>query len=1825
MHNPSVALHAHRQLHSFLDELKNGTQNYRTVTSLGEQVAQEYRGRCVIELMQNAHDALRDADRDDPRTITFVLHRSPAPVLLAANSGMPFREEDFGGICQLGQSPKDPNKSVGNKGLGFRSVLEVSSCPEIWSIPPADGVPPFRFAFSPGVLAQVVESLGNLRGHGAQALSPFVPSLRLVDWSPDVVQAFTDRFEPTSAILAAEVEKYLSPYQFPLDAGDMPGDVQSLLDTGHKTVIRLPIDGGRSGKIDEALQSILEQFTEIDAYAMIYLSDVRKLTVTVDGSSCTFRRVPSAGTSIDKLTEYQRLEVHNDPPKHDPPSPKIFHLWRRSIGTHDDLGGREEIRDAVAHLPNRWPEVRSATVGVATEETDVPSQGKFVIFLPTTVATGTGAFVNAPFFGSLDRRSINFADPYNSLLWRYVVCLSLRIIRELGSALPLPRQAQALVDIAGSTAPIVGLERRLIDELLDTALEEKRPLTSEPIVCCRRGWAEARMARSLFPVPASSAVDAAVWTTYAQFAVLDDALQSRVDRVRALAVACGGTLVPSDAEIGATVGALAEAVRDSSVPVSWHGFLDSVVETLPEHLRTLKPHQLDPLRSIRFLPAQSGQLLSATDETALFFQPKRGADEGREFAGDVPASIQPRVAFLHKDIVTQDGPQSRNTPVQKFLDTRFAREFSRGGILRRVVEPAIPTLPVAHDAAAATLCADLLAWTLKLLGTEPLQSLAPVLQKLPVPCIGGWYAMGQATFGPGWGGPLADALQTLADALPQPDGEALLEQSLLPPSAPAWSGTMPAHRDALGAGGVVHGLRLRLADELGWSGAFIMSGYGHHHLPSQPPPGFLQETWDGWCHAVRSDAKPRYESAFSYCLQRLYVLRELVHVRTLSGPALRALSDLLLASFPHWPSGWRRVELKKTEGIDWSAWLTSPLRHAVRTLGWLVDGEQVRGERVRSLSKRWFVREALLGTLGTQRDRFNHLRPLSVTMARRLAADATLLRELTELGLHTYPMEDETSGPDLLDALAAAWEKKRIPPQRLDVFLGQVRDAWRHFDPAKPLPERFILSQGRRALKTCAAPDLACVYLPDSAERVRTLAEHGKAVLEMRGDDARRLAARLVAATRLRRASHLTERALIDGIAWDTSSDAGQPIASSHYAWVPPVLLAIAAFGGTTVTGGATKSWNEASDRLRRARVVDCERIVLDLRDGEDSVASSEPAALWLTGDVLAVCRRVHTDYSLLAGALQSSLGRLDLIRTLRLVLRELSGKAPPSNEEIERALGFAEIDAQSLADIRHRWSGSVSLLVDRLRPVLAVLHIAADDLENAQKDEAHLGEWLTQHLPQWACADLLQAARRSRDDVEMGRRTRDALGDVAELPHWNAALRGLGERYGAVRNNEALAQAKAHQQDLTPELRSLCRAVAIAEGRPERFLMLEKVLVDVSFPTDWADTWWQVPCGAVCRLLATSLSEASVAEASCALLATATSAQDLRERLSAAGVAVDARPFEQAADNLERLRAAVAVLHDVHVVWQALRGVAPVPSPPDAAEDFPPSAYLDRWDGGGILAQSLALVADAAFSAACAGCARVQDVQAHLNLTRDEIERRQQQRQSGEAEAARKKRTYQVAGGAFEVGKDEYGSLLSRLKTAISLEHSPDLKGDILTALTPPPAPGHRSRSGGGGFGKSSHLRPSAELREFLGIVGEMLAYHFLRTHFGEDVVTREAWVSENRLKVLPPVPGERDATSDSFGWDFLFRVAAKDWHIEVKATSGDDENFEMGVSEIEAASRLAGSAKSIWRILRIRQVLSGSPKFDWLPNPFEPEHRSLFRLDRSSARVTYARKRCS
>lgn len=88
----------------------------------------------VFELLQNADDALAETDGTGDR----VLFRLTDHELWVANTGRPFTEADVRGLCGLGTSSKTQSDgpkraSIGHKGLGFKSVLEITEAPEAYS------------------------------------------------------------------------------------------------------------------------------------------------------------------------------------------------------------------------------------------------------------------------------------------------------------------------------------------------------------------------------------------------------------------------------------------------------------------------------------------------------------------------------------------------------------------------------------------------------------------------------------------------------------------------------------------------------------------------------------------------------------------------------------------------------------------------------------------------------------------------------------------------------------------------------------------------------------------------------------------------------------------------------------------------------------------------------------------------------------------------------------------------------------------------------------------------------------------------------------------------------------------------------------------------------------------------------------------------------------------------------------------------------------------------------------------------------------------------------------------------------------------------------------------------------------------------------------------------------------------------------------------------------------------------------------------------------------------------------------------------------------
>ena len=707
---------------------------------------------------------------------------------------------------------------------------------------------------------------------------------------------------------------------------------------------------------------------------MAFLPDLDTLVIDVDGERRILERVVDSDAEFSHRprTRQQRLLVGQSGPAPDDHTTRQFQLWMRTIGGDDDSQQANFIRTLVAHFPSRWSEVNRVTVSVAVEEATAPDKGLFVIFLPTDMPTGTAAHINAPFYGSLDRRQIDLSDSYNEFLLATVLDLILDTVAYLVSTEPDGWQARAVIDLLSSTTTLGGQDFLLMDALDARATERGEPLRDLALIHCDHGWSVPHQARVMPPIPCDVSVRSDHWRNHAGFAIVSTALDGRRPAIEALVAKLGGSPSPTSTEWLQTVDRVAKLVRYGQIDATWDGFLSSLVAVLPADLQSEpKPGTPDPLAIARFLPDQNGHLISPSDPAKLFFQPVRGIDDAAELVGDVPDSLKQHVAFLHPSVHTQHGPQRRNTPVQKFLEGRFARDFRRAEILRDVVLAALPTLPAPHGGEHADLCSELFNWTLKLVGEDPPDALLPLLKRLPVPCHGGWHATADAVFGPGWPNRLGDEVWALAHDLPAESAAHLRKTALLPPDDPRW-GTDASELDGLFRRvGVFDGLRPTLAP----AARFDMSAYSYS-LPAHAPAEIPQHAWDTWRETAREEAKPSFSSSFKYELSGIQSLPEIHHMERLSPTGRTALSHLLLASLEAWPTGWQSATVKKLHGNHWSCSITSPLKYLLETLDWFGDGDIFQ-----PLKHRWLVPVSIIGN---QPDRFRHLNPLTVRLTRRL-------------------------------------------------------------------------------------------------------------------------------------------------------------------------------------------------------------------------------------------------------------------------------------------------------------------------------------------------------------------------------------------------------------------------------------------------------------------------------------------------------------------------------------------------------------------------------------------------------------------------------------------------------------------------------------------------------------------------------------------------------------------------------------------------------------------------------------------------------------------------
>jgi len=327
-------------------------------------LGREYHGRFLIELLQNAADAWRQQARAGERGPVRVVLEADGRALVVANRGAAFPAQVvLISLGHLGRSTKDKGEAIGHKGIGFKSVLEVSSTPELYSALGPQG---------PGLA---------VRFNAAAALAEI--RARSTGWE----RHLADVDDMQREIDAVPV------LRFPRWVEQPPPVVAELAAEGFSTVVRLPFSG--DGPADEWLVVVRRALEEDMTDQVLLLLGTFDEVVVDDRLAGTRRTVaPSwrahaelpGGVSREEVVIERNGEVSSS-----------WFLYRQGDG---GLAGETAVGVRVQSAADGPPAVVSPLA--------VDAGSPFHLFFPTRIASGMPLLLHGYF--EVDAARTGFYD-----------------------------------------------------------------------------------------------------------------------------------------------------------------------------------------------------------------------------------------------------------------------------------------------------------------------------------------------------------------------------------------------------------------------------------------------------------------------------------------------------------------------------------------------------------------------------------------------------------------------------------------------------------------------------------------------------------------------------------------------------------------------------------------------------------------------------------------------------------------------------------------------------------------------------------------------------------------------------------------------------------------------------------------------------------------------------------------------------------------------------------------------------------------------------------------------------------------------------------------------------------------------------------------------------------------------------------------------------------------------------------------------------------------------------------------------------------------------
>ena len=1747
------------------------TRIHEGARNLSLNVSDDYGDRFLVELIQNAHDAHPSGSQDGEIAVVFDPTECEFGCLYVANRGNGFSKENFLAITNIALSSKPVNESIGNKGLGFRSVLQICKWPEIYSVSGAgdsnefDGYC-FRFANAEDVAS-------FLHGTVAQGL-------------------------------AEEILANMPCWYLPVYASERPGLVSRFSSDGFSSVVRLPLE---SAAAQESVVSQLASLFAKEQPLHLFLDRIARIVIE-----------PNPGER--KLLERQRLESWH---RADNILIERLHVggeqYLMANYTLEEAVFRKQLCESLAkkEVPEAWSNWQGAAkVSVAVRLGRSVESGLLYCFLP--LGDGGKApfagYINANFYTKIDRRSVDERIGLNRFFIRIAAILSSRTIDFLIEK-NWPEAPGAVVDLLCWNHPYsndirTGLKAGELD-MLDRRLLPVLTANGET------SWEEPRKT-VLWNAPSNRYLssDALIQVSNTQLLHPEVTTQQQ-DSLSRFFLAIGVDFKPSAKLISEWVESVAEQLVSRNLPgEAWADFYDEIAGYIGPSEKVLFGR--------KFLLGVNGDLIAAeVSETGsrrrraadVYFPPVMTIDAEVDDAESrkqlplerFPASLQKGFALLSRDI-PWNNPGGGYRPCRAyFLEAKLVREYDTREAIRTLAN-------ITQSDSPEKLKQQALEWAFRLWSSgRSLSDKETRSAGFFVPTRNAWRPAESAMFGSGWSGvPSGKRLETFLKAAGERSAELESTRAGLLPIFSEWPIGFGKEDDwsrFLRAAGVMDHLRPIGADEgmqkdqQPYSLAYDLT----RSIASISEPA--AKLWLADLQAVAQTAKYSTVNYRADCVPwRIPGQCELdglpVEVRKeFAYQVIRVVSSLEEEHlyFRVFRPG------KPSSGQAPMTWPT-PLISFLRKTCWVPVLRGGGALRFIAPNEAW------------------HFNTDDDVLPRFMEIVAPTVAKVFDFGalewLRTYcGLRILNDGRDAIPALAAYAKSASLglsDPRDVKRFRELFGDIWTSvagLNEGVDLDKIPVIVSGRIGVIDPSADGEECGDSPtgyvvdeDDAAKRRLLEELEQPLFDFGKADPEDTAGWLeaLAPGKFVRISEVNLDVLIDGKRFDTSVEI--PLLSEVFGtWIVDFIVCVASLKG----GKFFQATQTTLAKVRRAALS--MRLLVTKSNVQIAMAgkpSDLPASLhgavayWQNNAAVLIVQSKEQSARLallsrsaeqFAAALQYPVLTNALDASLLRLANLLAGNEDeaPDDEEIANALGSSVAEIQNA----RRYART------DLSGHLTFARLLAECFE---VNTAKLCELLSQEEPpeELVRSSLDPLATELECSVDSLIERLGVVSDPRELMQefdlplaiLNAAIQRLPGEFKRISNEqrhrrELEAYLFANGERLKERIRQHFAAAFDNGESLEKYVALRDSIASIQPDIEWFHDLDELPD----ELLAKHVEQWLIGAG-----------------ISGASEEGPSLPLKDCRDgNLARVREFWQRYGTVLSAW-VRQSSEDIPSsirdswtdPASKRQEFIARANSDGWLDFRLLDEKAIVRRLEAYGIWPANKELSIDFSA-WGLTKEDFQNGEEQLKR-EREAERKERqTITVDGQGFSALGDQLNALVNAVTSHFEgSEAFKDLSGKT-ARLSDAEKPSPSGGSGGGTGGKAKRLPDSGlsdEQKKAVGLIGELYAREWIKRHYREKHglnLDDACWVSGYRNATLGSKSGD-----DRLGYDFIVRRKSVTHYYEVKASIGDSHVFEMGPTEIAAAHKFRSGKEHKYGVIYVANATDSKRiNISLLPNPFSRE----------------------